>query len=506
MHCKSGWIFHSLKDISSTNTADSCSSANEINSMSRSFDQSKNDTSYAQLSDLVDNFHTDGFLTLSSLLTPQFTTGLHAECMDIFNGLLELLLLRGDVEFSSSFRKQQTSTLDEQQTTECTSSTAVYEYPLGVGLKNGYKELVMRSPGRYEMALLIDELPQQYQQNRLCQHHDQLADIWDETAAAADYEGKWLMNTKLLDSIKADQCIYTSVNDIEESSNNKSNGSYCIEKEEKKSYLKQLLEWIKHPSCSSTNSENNDRSGNNIEQHGQQYPIDEANVARFMKLVGAIYPPSSSSTTTTSNDTADNDVNNTTTAANQTDINTQSHQNDYYICNLSLLVATPGCPTQSWHADGGHTSLTKHEPCHVFNVFIPLVDVPLSMGPTELRPGTHYHTRNLASMMLVAKARKTLRSPVTPELQMGDALLFDYRTLHRGRANMSDVDNISSANNDDDVDGENDAKESTATEGEGNANDDGCGRHRPVLVITFARRWFVDVCNFPKRSIFHHEN
>jgi len=33
-------------------------------------------------------------------------------------------------------------------------------------------------------------------------------------------------------------------------------------------------------------------------------------------------------------------------------------------------------------------------------------------------------------------------------------------------------------------------------------NNEGRGRDRPVLVLTFARRWFVDVCNFPKRSIF----
>jgi len=198
---------------------------------------------------------------------------------------------------------------------------------------------------------------------------------------------------------------------------------------------------------------------------------------------------------------ADNDNNTTTTTQNME----QQQHNDYYICNLSLLVATPGCPTQSWHADGGHTSLTKHEQCHVFNVFIPLVDVPLSMGTTELRPGTHYHTRNLASMMLVAKARKTLRSPVTPELKMGDALLFDYRILHRGRANMSDVTQNSDTD-DDAVADENDVKESSTTEREGSADDDGCGRHRPVLVITFSRQWFVDVCNFPKRSIFNAED
>jgi len=99
---RSGWTLHSLEDISSpTDTADLVSVGNKINSMSRSFDQSKNDISYAELSDLADNFHTDGFLTLSSLLTPQFTIGLYNECMDIFNGVLEWLLLKGDVEFST---------------------------------------------------------------------------------------------------------------------------------------------------------------------------------------------------------------------------------------------------------------------------------------------------------------------------------------------------------------------------------------------------------------------
>ena len=489
-----------MESISSTHTADSSSSGNEIDSMSRPFDQSTNDcTSNAQLSDLVDNFHTDGFLTLSSLLTPQFTTGLYSECMDIFDGVLEWLLLKGDVEFSSSYRKQtSTTSVDKQTLTEDTSSTtSVYEYPLSVGLKNGYKELVMRSPGRYEMALLIDELPQHYQ-NRLFDQQDELV---DRLVEPADYEGKWLMNTKLLDRVKADRCIYTSINNIEESPNMEHN---CKEKEEEKSYLKQLLEWIQHPlHRSSSTNESNDGSVSSKE-HEHQYPIDQANVARFMKLVSAIYPPSPSSKTS-SNSIADNDVNNTTTTTTEeTDNNTQQHQNDYYICNLSLLVATPGCPTQSWHADGGHTSLTNHEPCHVFNVFIPLVDVPLSMGPTELRPGTHYHTRNLASMMLVAKARKTLRSPVTPELKMGDALVFDYRILHRGRANMGDVV-TQDLTTDDSVDG-NDVKESTtALEEEERSADDGCGRHRPVLVITFARRWFVDVCNFPKRSIFNVE-
>jgi len=90
---------------------------------------------------------------------------------------------------------------------------------------------------------------------------------------------------------------------------------------------------------------------------------------------------------------------------------------------------------------------------------------------------------------------------------MGDALMFDYRILHRGRANMSDGLTQDSATDDDSGDDNDVIKESsTSTEEEGSAGEDGCGRHRPVLVITFARRWFVDVCNFPKRSIFNVED
>jgi ectoine hydroxylase-related dioxygenase (phytanoyl-CoA dioxygenase family) len=71
--------------------------------------------------------------------------------------------------------------------------------------------------------------------------------------------------------------------------------------------------------------------------------------------------------------------------------------------------------------------------------------------------------------MLIAKAKKTLRPPVTPALKRGDIVVFDYRILHRGRANQS------------------------------------LTRNRPILVLTFAKKWFVDVCNFPKRSM-HERN
>ena len=138
--------------------------------------------------------------------------------------------------------------------------------------------------------------------------------------------------------------------------------------------------------------------------------------------------------------------------------------NDHYLCNMSIVNATPGSADQGWHADGGHINLQAHEECHCFNVFVPLVDVDVALGPTELRPGSHYLTRNLAPMMLAAKARGKLRKPAMPLLRAGDALLFDYRILHRGRANFGDID-------------------------------------RPIFVMTFAKRTFKDRLNFPSKSI-----
>ena len=231
----------------------------------------------------------------------------------------------------------------------------------------------------------------------------------------------------------------------------------------------------------------------------------------FMELVSAIFPP----------DNTSNNNNN----------NNHNISNEYYLCNFSLLISTPGSPTQSWHADGGHTSLTTHLPCHVFNVFIPLIDVPLSMGPTEFRPGSHVYTRDLTRMMLLAKIKKRLRKTVVPELKCGEALLFDYRILHRGRANLSDEvmiqdddeeddswrsgagddndgDKIQDDHDDDDVRGNQEDRHVTVGEDNTTTGTKSChhGRDRPVLVMvmTFARRWYVHVCaTFPNAASFH---
>ncbi|KAJ8600814.1 hypothetical protein CTAYLR_006414 [Chrysophaeum taylorii] len=136
---------------------------------------------------------------------------------------------------------------------------------------------------------------------------------------------------------------------------------------------------------------------------------------------------------------------------------------DPTVLSRTCVIASEGCEAQAWHVDGAHLDPTRHLPCHCLNVFVPLVDVSSGSG-TELRPGSHHLTRDLKRLLLVAKARKTLRAPVTPRLALGDCLLFDYRTLHRGVANTS-------------------------------------GAPRPVFVLTVARPFFRDVVNFPSRSL-----
>lgn len=96
---------------------------------------------------------------------------------------------------------------------------------------------------------------------------------------------------------------------------------------------------------------------------------------------------------------------------------------DYVVANRSLVISLPGCENQAWHTDGPHMSATKDLPCHCLNIFVPLVDVENSNGPTQFRPGSQYYTRNLAKSMLMAKIKKTLRPVDTPCLEKGSILL-----------------------------------------------------------------------------------
>jgi hypothetical protein len=140
---------------------------------------------------------------------------------------------------------------------------------------------------------------------------------------------------------------------------------------------------------------------------------------------------------------------------------------DFHLVYCDLLVSFPGAVDQSWHTDGGHRpGSTEHHPAHVLNCFIALDNIEVEMGPTEVRPGSQRLTRDIQRQMLLAVMRKRLRPRIRPAAALGDACIFDYRTLHRGIAN------------------------------------DGA-RPRPVLGLVFARGWYKrDTINFPPRSVF----
>jgi Phytanoyl-CoA dioxygenase (PhyH) len=147
---------------------------------------------------------------------------------------------------------------------------------------------------------------------------------------------------------------------------------------------------------------------------------------------------------------------------------------DVILQGLSIIISTTGAVEQAWHADGGHVSVSDHLNCHCLNIFIPLQDLSTTLGPTELRPHSHYYTRGhqqLGRQLLLAKARKTLRPVVAPLLRKSDCLIFDYRLLHRGLAHT--CTNIS---------------------------------QRLLLNLTISLPWFRDVVNFPRRSLYDDNN
>lgn len=87
---------------------------------------------------------------------------------------------------------------------------------------------------------------------------------------------------------------------------------------------------------------------------------------------------------------------------------------------LQVVDSLPGSALQIWHSDNAEKGIT---------VVIPLVDLTIQNGPTELITGSHCLFENVRCNM----------SHVLPLLSAGDALIFDARTLHRGGANQSDT-------------------------------------------------------------------
>ena len=106
---------------------------------------------------------------------------------------------------------------------------------------------------------------------------------------------------------------------------------------------------------------------------------------------------------------------------------------------------------QAWHMDGEHLNEERDLPCHVLTVFVPLVDLRAENGATEFSPGSHLNH--------AATDDECALGECIIECAAGSAILFDYRTLHRGTANRTTAD-------------------------------------RPILYFTYAKSWFEDPVNY----------
>jgi ectoine hydroxylase-related dioxygenase (phytanoyl-CoA dioxygenase family) len=127
------------------------------------------------------------------------------------------------------------------------------------------------------------------------------------------------------------------------------------------------------------------------------------------------------------------------------------------LSNFTVVASYPGAPEQHVHRDCGHLFAERdvgpNLPVYAVNVAVPLIDVGIETGPTEVWPGTHRLNQN---------DFVPPRSGVTRSMQRGDCMLMDYRTLHAGGHNIS-------------------------------------GRMRPIVYMVYARPWFFDQVNHVKR-------
>jgi ectoine hydroxylase-related dioxygenase (phytanoyl-CoA dioxygenase family) len=146
--------------------------------------------------------------------------------------------------------------------------------------------------------------------------------------------------------------------------------------------------------------------------------------------------------------------------------------NDAVLLYAGLILSFPSSSDQPWHQDGlmlfSQNELPEeiHLPVYALNVFIPLADVTEDMGPTEFSIGSHKTTEGEKAMEYILKQQESNAKVIGPTLKCGDALIYDYRTCHRGTQNLS------------------------------------ADTTRPMFYLMYARPWFREHINFGKEKLF----
>ena len=103
-------------------------------------------------------------------------------------------------------------------------------------------------------------------------------------------------------------------------------------------------------------------------------------------------------------------------------------ESSWEAATAGCVVSRPGAGPQLYHADGMDA---------YFNAFVPLVDVPAALGPTEFALRSHADEHAVAYAPTLEGDDRYEKC--APELRRGDIVLFSYATLHRGLPNTGDA-------------------------------------------------------------------
>ena len=105
----------------------------------------------------------------------------------------------------------------------------------------------------------------------------------------------------------------------------------------------------------------------------------------------------------------------------------------YHHLFSGIVVACPGARTQHIHRDGGNGLFPEQPlptPAYALTVFVPLSGFGPEFGPTEFYPGAWLNDPQPDD------------EPVAAQLELGSALIFDYRLPHRGGAHNANTNRI----------------------------------------------------------------
>jgi hypothetical protein len=103
-------------------------------------------------------------------------------------------------------------------------------------------------------------------------------------------------------------------------------------------------------------------------------------------------------------------------------------ESSWEAATAGCVISRPGAGPQFYHADGMDA---------YFNAFVPLVDVPTALGPTEFALRSHADEHAVAYAPTLEGDDRYEKC--APELRRGDVVLFSYATLHRGLPNTGDA-------------------------------------------------------------------